>query len=272
MSQVLTKEDAEVFSKGLREWRQRDKATLANIVKRLLRAKVTKELQPGLEAAVGQAFKEMMGAEAVDKALVGELNKLRKRLRENEKLLQVEEKDLKHKADQLKKDVALPKELGQKLEGRRLEYLKFLFRSFVRNLSEQDAQHKELVPFLEGVEKELYREFEGDDSKILKHLKEIRFSMEPTSSTAGKLRMLAGAVPPKEVVANKSSLYVAAQSRKSSDEADIKKLPLTGEGEECERCQQPEAICTKMLQIRASDEPMTRFMHCRACDHQWTDN
>jgi DNA-directed RNA polymerase subunit M/transcription elongation factor TFIIS len=97
--------------------------------------------------------------------------------------------------------------------------------------------------------------------------------MEPNSSVAAKVRMLAGEISPKDVVLNKSSTYAVVQSRKSSGEShEVMKAALTGEGETCEKCHRPEAVCTKMLQIRAADEPMTRFMHCRACNHQWTDN
>lgn len=39
--------------------------------------------------------------------------------------------------------------------------------------------------------------------------------------------------------------------------------------EECRFCKKLAAYCEDMKQIRASDEPMTRFMYCNACNKRW---
>ena len=41
--------------------------------------------------------------------------------------------------------------------------------------------------------------------------------------------------------------------------------------EECRYWHQSNALCEDMKQIRASDEPMTRFMRCNACNKAWRD-
>ena len=44
-----------------------------------------------------------------------------------------------------------------------------------------------------------------------------------------------------------------------------------GEGEECRYCHSMSAFIEKLIQIRAADEPMTRFMHCFNCNKNWRD-
>ncbi len=39
--------------------------------------------------------------------------------------------------------------------------------------------------------------------------------------------------------------------------------------EECRKCHKNMAYCEDMKQTRASDEPMTKFMKCNSCGHQW---
>lgn len=41
--------------------------------------------------------------------------------------------------------------------------------------------------------------------------------------------------------------------------------------EECRYCRKRTAYCEDQKQIRASDEPMTRFMRCNNCEKAWRD-
>lgn len=98
--------------------------------------------------------------------------------------------------------------------------------------------------------------------------------MEPAAAQTAKLMMLDGSIEVKDVIQNKSSTYTATSRKSSQDDGDKKVAPSfpKGHGEECEKCKENEAYCWRMVQIRASDEPMTRFMRCRACNFEWTDN
>ncbi len=52
---------------------------------------------------------------------------------------------------------------------------------------------------------------------------------------------------------------------------NMKKDINKGASEECRFCKKKEAYCDDMKQIRASDEPMTRFMKCNGCGKNWRD-
>jgi transcription elongation factor S-II len=52
---------------------------------------------------------------------------------------------------------------------------------------------------------------------------------------------------------------------------EMKKNIFKGASEECRYCKQKTAYCDDMKQIRASDEPMTRFMKCNNCNKNWRD-
>ena len=52
---------------------------------------------------------------------------------------------------------------------------------------------------------------------------------------------------------------------------NMKKNINKGASEECRFCRKPMAYCDDMKQIRAADEPMTRFMKCNNCNKNWRD-
>jgi hypothetical protein len=80
----------EDFSKRLKNWRELDRSSLDSVIKRLLTAKLSKEYQSSIETLVSHIFKEMINTEHVDKSLIGDMNQLKKKIKENEKVLQQE--------------------------------------------------------------------------------------------------------------------------------------------------------------------------------------
>ena len=52
---------------------------------------------------------------------------------------------------------------------------------------------------------------------------------------------------------------------------DMKKRINKDASEECRYCRNKSAYCEDQKQIRAADEPMTRFMRCNACEKAWRD-
>ncbi len=57
MSEVVSKEDFQDYLKRLKEWKELDRGSLDNLLKRLLAVKLTKEFQTAIESVVGNVFK-----------------------------------------------------------------------------------------------------------------------------------------------------------------------------------------------------------------------
>jgi transcription elongation factor S-II len=97
--------------------------------------------------------------------------------------------------------------------------------------------------------------------------------------------MLAGAITPKELAHDDEELYFDEKTRENIKKNQLAQLEESRTGfydemkkninkdacEECRFCHKKNAFCEDMKQIRASDEPMTRFMRCNACNKAWRD-
>lgn len=231
MDEVVSKEDFQEYLTKFKNWKEQPSPSLANLMKRLLAVKFTKEFQTMIEAVFSGVFKEVVNSELAEKTLIGELTKLKKKIKDNEKVLQQQEKLDKLKVDtKAHKEAVFPEELVSKLEGRQCDYVRHLYKSFTKNFAEADKRQSNIIEFVRKLAKEISDSFEGtpafnlgDDAKILKLLTEIRFNMEPVSTTSSKRSMLQGDITIKEIIQNKTSIYVD-QSRKSSLDDDDKKV------------------------------------------------
>ena len=96
--------------------------------------------------------------------------------------------------------------------------------------------------------------------KIVKQLGSLKINLQSSKSVYAKKEMLEGKISPKEVASNKTSVFEDKSLGKKGEEYKEKEVKLTGDGEECIKCHAMEAYCYSMQQIRASDEPMTRFI------------
>ena len=162
MSEVVSKEDFQDYLKRFKEWKKLDRMALDNLLKRLLTVKLTKEFQEGIEKLVGNVFKEIVNSDIADKSLIGELNQLKKKVKENEKVLQQQEKSEKLKGDnQGHRDASIPEELTNKLEGHYCDYARHLYKSFIRNFKELEQRQPAIIDFIRRLNKELYDFFEG---------------------------------------------------------------------------------------------------------------
>lgn len=162
MSETVSKEDFQDYLKRLKGWKEMDRGSLDNLLKRLLAIKLTKEFQTAIEGLVGIVFKEIVNSDRADKSLIGELNQLKKKVKENEKVLQQQEKSEKIKGDtNVQRDAALPEALTAKLEGRHADYARHLYKSFIKNLKELEKHEAAAVAFIRRLESELYDFFEG---------------------------------------------------------------------------------------------------------------
>ena len=78
MSEIVSKEDFQDYLKRLKDWKELDRGSLDNLLKRLLTVKLTKEFQTAIESLVGHVFKEIVNSDRADKSLIGELSQLKK--------------------------------------------------------------------------------------------------------------------------------------------------------------------------------------------------
>lgn len=99
------------------------------------------------------------------------------------------------------------------------------------------------------------------------------------------MRMLAGEITPKELSNDDDELYFSQKTRDNIKKIQMEQLQRSRTGfydemkkqinkdacQECRFCHKEAAYCEDQKQIRASDEPMTRFMRCNACDKSWKD-
>lgn len=111
----------------------------------------------------------------------------------------------------------------------------------------------------------------------------VRLARE--GSLQSKERMLRGEIPPSEVARDDEELYLDEKAKEEIKKFQREQLEANSTGfydqmkkninkdacEECRYCHKRKAFCEDMKQIRASDEPMTRFMRCNDCGKAWRD-
>lgn len=91
--EIISKESLEEFSKKLKGWKDNDTNSVTNLVKRLQTAKVPHEFATHLDSIVGHVFKEMI-SNNVEKNLLTEMNRLKKKLKEIDKIPQIVSKEV----------------------------------------------------------------------------------------------------------------------------------------------------------------------------------
>ena len=97
--------------------------------------------------------------------------------------------------------------------------------------------------------------------------------------------MLRGEVTARELALDDEEVYFDERAREIIRKNQLAQLEASQTGfydemkeninkdacEECRYCRAKKAFCEDMKQIRAADEPMTRFMRCNACGKAWRD-
>lgn len=105
------------------------------------------------------------------------------------------------------------------------------------------------------------------------------------SSKESKEKMLTGEITPKDLSNDNEETYFDQKTKDNIKRIqkeeiermstgfydDMKKRINKDASEECRYCHKKKAYCEDQKQIRASDEPMTRFMRCNACEKAWRD-
>lgn len=105
------------------------------------------------------------------------------------------------------------------------------------------------------------------------------------SAGEAKAKMLGGEITPLQLAKDSEETYFDQKTRDIIRKNQLAQLEESQTGfydsmkkainkdacEECRYCHQLRAFCEDMKQIRASDEPMTRFMRCNACNKAWRD-
>ncbi len=149
--------------------------------------------------------------------------------------------------------------------------------AFLTN-AEHLADHAKLADFIAGLEEALKKINKPERLRtVAKHFKHA------TTEVEAKEAMLEGVVSLQDVVECKPDVFSRKQgtlmrqqeedilSRVDSDYWKKKKQEIHSEGKgiTCRFCKKPTASVTNMMQIRASDEPMTIFYQCYSCDKKW---
>lgn len=97
--------------------------------------------------------------------------------------------------------------------------------------------------------------------------------------------MLQGEIVPRQLTTEDEEIYMDNKTRENIQRIqreeiekmqtgfydEMKKRINKDASEECRYCRKKAAYCEDQKQIRASDEPMTRFMRCNACEKAWRD-
>lgn len=141
--------------------------------------------------------------------------------------------------------------------------------------------------------KELKRKYGGkslfnldlQDEIMNKKVLSISNRLSRESSRESKERLLKGEITAFDLAKDDEELYFDQKTRDNIAKIqreeiermqtgfydDMKKRINKDASEECKYCHQKAAYCEDQKQIRASDEPMTRFMRCNNCEKAWRD-
>jgi DNA-directed RNA polymerase subunit M/transcription elongation factor TFIIS len=235
--------------------------------------------------AIARAPEKEVPTEWYDPCL--KLKRKFKRMEEEqlERVLQQKKEEFEERQRRMIQNLDYPKALMGEETGQYAQMLKSLYRSFV-TFYEEGINSRDTMAFIRKTVRILRDRFmDKSHEQLNKHFRSICQRLSRPTCREAKDRMVKGVISAERLCENDEEVYMSdkerAESQRSLEEKlkeksggfyeEMRKRSSKDASEACPHCQQNMAYCENMMQIRSSDEPMTRFMRCNGCSKTWTD-
>mmetsp|Transcript_15417 Transcript_15417/g.51739 ORF Transcript_15417/g.51739 Transcript_15417/m.51739 type:complete len:292 (-) Transcript_15417:64-939(-) len=181
--------------------------------------------------------------------------------------------------EKVKSEDKVTKKPAEPVDGKRLKVRELFEKAFADWKGESDVDRKDLSARIESA---MYEHFGGANEQYLNHAKSVKFNLSDPKNPDFRSKVIFGDIDAEEIpklssgqMAGKDKIEQKKANKEDKifqDKMFITAGNLGAESDmfQCRKCKQKRTTFYQK-QTRSADEPMTVFITCKNCGHEWRD-